>query len=78
MNKQTLNERFEDYNEPTEQEEIWSDEIIGEEELQKKKNAITTFLTRLVQSSLFLSIQPILQPNIPHDLHKDHLPDDDD
>ena len=32
-NKQTLNERFEDYNEPTEQEEIWSDEIIGEEEL---------------------------------------------
>ena len=24
MNKQTLNERFEDYNEPTEQEEIWS------------------------------------------------------
>ena len=37
MNKQTLNERFEDYtedyNEPTEQEEIWSDEIIGEEEL---------------------------------------------
>ena len=53
MNKQTLNERFEDYNEPTEQEAIWSDEIIGEEELQKKKNAITTFLTRLVQSSLF-------------------------
>ena len=36
MNKQTLNERFEDYNEPTEQEEIWSDEIIGEEKLQKK------------------------------------------
>lgn len=33
MNKQTLNERFEDYNERTEQEEIWSDEIIGEEEL---------------------------------------------
>lgn len=33
INKQTLNERFEDYNEPTEQEEIWSDEIIGEEEL---------------------------------------------
>ncbi len=33
MNKQTLNERFEDYNELTEQEEIWSDEIIGEEEL---------------------------------------------
>lgn len=28
MNKQTLNERFEDYNEPTEQEEIWSDEIL--------------------------------------------------
>ena len=27
MNKQTLDERFEDYNEPTEQEEIWSDEI---------------------------------------------------
>lgn len=27
MNKQTLNERFEDYNEPTKQEEIWSDEI---------------------------------------------------
>lgn len=25
MNKQTLDERFEDYNEPTEQEEIWSD-----------------------------------------------------
>ena len=37
MNKQTLKERFEDYNEPTEQEEIWSDEIMGEEELQKKK-----------------------------------------
>ena len=37
MNKQTLNERFEDYNELTEQEEIWSDEIIGEEELQKKR-----------------------------------------
>lgn len=36
INKQTLNERFEDYNEPTEQEEIWSDEIIGEEELQEK------------------------------------------
>ena len=36
MNKQTLNERFEDYNETTEQEEIWSDEIIGEEELQEK------------------------------------------
>lgn len=33
MNKQTLNERFEDYNELTEQEEIWSNEIIGEEEL---------------------------------------------
>ena len=33
MNKQTLNERFEDYNELTEQEEIWSDETIGEEEL---------------------------------------------
>ena len=33
MNKQTLNERFEDYNELTEQEAIWSDEIIGEEEL---------------------------------------------
>lgn len=33
MNKQTLNERFKDYNELTEQEEIWSDEIIGEEEL---------------------------------------------
>lgn len=33
MNKQTLNERFEDYTEDTEQEEIWSDEIIGEEEL---------------------------------------------
>ena len=33
MNKQTLNERFEDYNELTEQEEIWSDKIIGEEEL---------------------------------------------
>lgn len=31
MNKQALNERFKDYNEPTEQEEIWSDEIIGEE-----------------------------------------------
>lgn len=37
MNKQTLNERFEDYNEPTEQEEIWSDEIMGEEELLKKE-----------------------------------------
>lgn len=33
MNKQTLNERFEDLNEPAEQEEIWSDKIIGEEEL---------------------------------------------
>lgn len=33
MNKQTLKERFEDYNEPTEQEEIRSDEIMGEEEL---------------------------------------------
>lgn len=33
MNKQTLDERFEDYNELTEQEELWSDEIIGEEEL---------------------------------------------
>ena len=33
MNKQTLTERFEDYNEPTEQKEICSDEIIGEEEL---------------------------------------------
>ncbi len=37
MNKQTLNKRFEDYNEPTKQEEIWSDEIIGEEELKKKE-----------------------------------------
>ena len=26
MNKQTLNERFEDYTEDTKQEEIWSDE----------------------------------------------------
>ena len=33
VNKRTLIERFEDYNEPTEQEEIWSDKIIGEEEL---------------------------------------------
>lgn len=33
MNKQTINERFEDYNEPTEQKEIWSDETVGEEEL---------------------------------------------
>lgn len=33
MNKQTLNERFEDYTEDTKQEEIWLDEIIGEEEL---------------------------------------------
>ena len=33
MNKQTLNERFEDYTEDTKQEEIWSDEIVGEEEL---------------------------------------------
>ena len=33
MNKQTLNERFEDLNEPTEQEETGADEIIGEEEL---------------------------------------------
>ena len=33
MNKQTLNERFEDYTEDTKQEEIWSDETIGEEEL---------------------------------------------
>ena len=33
MSKQTLNERFEDYTEDTKQEEIWSDEIIGEEKL---------------------------------------------
>lgn len=33
MNKQTLNERFDDYTEDTKQEEIWPDEIIGEEEL---------------------------------------------
>lgn len=33
MNKQTLNERFEDYTEDTKQGEIWSDKIIGEEEL---------------------------------------------
>ena len=33
MNKLTLNERFEDYTEDTKQEEIWSDEIIAEEEL---------------------------------------------
>ena len=33
MNKQTLNERFEDYTEDTKQEEIWSDEIICEAEL---------------------------------------------
>ena len=33
VNKQTLIERFEDYNEDTKQEEIWSDKIIGEEEL---------------------------------------------
>lgn len=33
MNKQTLNERFEDYTEDTKQEEIWSDKIFGEEEL---------------------------------------------
>ncbi len=33
MNKQTLNERFENYTEETKQEEIWSDKIIGEEEL---------------------------------------------
>lgn len=32
-NKQTLTERFEDYTEYTKQEKIWSDEIIGEEEL---------------------------------------------
>ncbi|WP_302130256.1 hypothetical protein [Holdemanella biformis] len=37
MNKRTLNERFEDYTEDTKQEEIWSDKIIGEEELQKKR-----------------------------------------
>lgn len=37
MNKQTLTERFEDYTEDTKQEEIWSDEIIGEEELLKKE-----------------------------------------
>ena len=30
MNKQTLNERFEDYTEDTKKEEIWSDKIIGE------------------------------------------------
>ena len=33
MNKQTLIERFEDYTEDTKKEEIWSDKIIGEEEL---------------------------------------------
>ena len=33
VNEQTLTERFEDYTEDTKQEEIWSDEIIGEEEL---------------------------------------------
>lgn len=33
INKQTLNERFEHYTEDTKQEEIWSDKIIGEEEL---------------------------------------------
>ena len=33
VNKQTLIERFEDYTEDTKQEEIWSDKIIGEEEL---------------------------------------------
>ena len=33
INKQTLNERFEDHTEDTKQEEIWSDKIIGEEEL---------------------------------------------
>ena len=33
MNKQTLNERFENYTEETKQEEIWSDKIIGEEVL---------------------------------------------
>jgi hypothetical protein len=33
MNKQTLNEGFENYTEDTKQEEIWSDKIIGEEEL---------------------------------------------
>lgn len=33
MNKQTLNEIFENYTEETKQEEIWSDKIIGEEEL---------------------------------------------
>ncbi len=33
VNKRTLNERFEDYTEDTKQEEIWSDKIIGEEEL---------------------------------------------
>lgn len=32
-NKQTLTERFEDYTEDIKQEKIWSDEIIGEEEL---------------------------------------------
>ncbi len=36
VNKQTLTERFEDYTEDTKQEEIWSDEIIGEEELKKE------------------------------------------
>ena len=58
MNKQTLNERFEDYNEPTEQEEIWSDEIIGEEELQKechydilnKASSIQSFLMNSTNS----------------------------
>lgn len=33
VNKQTLIERLEDYTEDTKQEEIWSDKIIGEEEL---------------------------------------------
>lgn len=37
MNKQTLNERFEDYNEPTEQEEIWSDESLVRKNCRKKE-----------------------------------------
>lgn len=52
MNKQTLNEKFEDYNEPTGKKKYGRIKSL-EKKNCRKKNAITTFLTWLVQSSLF-------------------------
>lgn len=52
MNKQTLTERFEDYTEDTKQEEYGRMKSLVRKNC-KKKNAVTTFLTWLVQSSLF-------------------------